>query len=109
MINNAHLHNRAAFGVSVVASNLKTGKELFKNNTQNKPLQVVVKPELDLQDMKSLSAEDRQDMKSLSAEDRKKIFQKSRKQVLELNVAWLQQMTDPQVALREKMTFFWHD
>ncbi|HNT48941.1 MAG TPA: DUF1800 domain-containing protein [Cyclobacteriaceae bacterium] len=98
MINNAHLHNRAAFGVSVVASNLKTGKELFKNNTQNKPLQVVVKPELDLQDMKSLSAE-----------DRKKIFQKSRKQVLELNVAWLQQMTDPQVALREKMTFFWHD
>lgn len=84
MINNAHLHNRAAFGVSVVASNLKTGKELFKNNTQNKPLQVVVKPELDLQDMKSLSAE-----------DRKKIFQKSRKQVLELNVAWLQQMTDP--------------
>lgn len=98
MINYAHLHNRAAFGVSVSASNLKTGKELFNNSTQNKPLQVVVKPELDLQDMKSLSTE-----------ERKKIFQKSRKQVLELNVAWLQQMTDPKVALREKMTFFWHD
>lgn len=98
MSRQTHLYNRAGFGVSVTDSKIKTVKDLNNHSTQNKPLQVVAKPDLDLQDMKSLSAE-----------DRKKLFQKSRKQVLALNVAWLKRLTDSETALREKMTFFWHD
>jgi uncharacterized protein (DUF1800 family) len=39
----------------------------------------------------------------------KKIFQKSKEESIQLNLVWCKQMTQPEVALREKLTFFWHD
>lgn len=48
-------------------------------------------------------------MKNSSEEGRKKKFQKSRLEIIQLNVAWLKQMASDEVFLREKMTLFWHD
>ncbi len=98
MFNQTHLYNRATFGLSFSETKPISVKDLFNVATKNKQLEVVVRPELELQDLKALSVE-----------DRKEILQKSRKQIMLLNMAWLQQMTDPQAALREKITFFWHD
>ena len=47
--------------------------------------------------------------KAMTDEERKQLFKKNREHTRTLNGAWMQQMRDQDVNLREKMTLFWHD
>ena len=47
--------------------------------------------------------------KAMSDEERKQLFKENREQTRALNGAWMAQLRDQDVNLREKMTLFWHD
>ncbi|MBA2328245.1 MAG: DUF1800 family protein, partial [Flavisolibacter sp.] len=46
--------------------------------------------------------------KGLDSETRKKFREKSREDLKQLNLVWLDKMVHTQAQLREKMSFFWH-
>ncbi|EAY25310.1 DUF1800 domain-containing protein [Microscilla marina] len=46
--------------------------------------------------------------KMMSREERRAMRRKSRQQLKQLNLSWLERMVDGDSILREKMTFFWH-
>ncbi|NOS91002.1 MAG: DUF1800 domain-containing protein, partial [Cyclobacteriaceae bacterium] len=70
-------------------------EKMLEQTTVLEPLTVISKPVID---------------PAANMSDKvKKIFQKSKEQSIQLNLAWCKQMTEPRVALREKLTFFWHD
>lgn len=96
-----HLTNRATFGPSLAElkkNTSQTSAQFLVQSSKKKPLQIIAKPEIEPSEMRNASEE-----------NRKKLFQKSRKETIQLNVAWTSQMTSPDVAVREKMTLFWHD
>jgi len=99
----SHLHNRAGFGVSLPQyreSGIMQGdpSKWLSSSTKEKALGIIQKPVIDVEEMRNASDE-----------KRKKIFQKSKKETIQLNVEWMQQMTSPEASAREKMTLFWHD
>lgn len=91
-----HFLFRAGFGLSTsdIHITLPVDKLMAKADA-SKPISIVEK--VDLEDIRSKGA------------DRKILFQKARKQVLELNGHWVTQLSDPSIRIREKMTLFWHD
>ncbi len=96
-----HLANRAAFGTSLsefAKRTSQTSSQFLLQSSKQRPLQVIEKPEIEPSDMRSASGE-----------KRKKLFQKSRKETIQVNVTWMKQMTSPEAMVREKMTLFWHD
>jgi uncharacterized protein (DUF1800 family) len=96
-----HLSNRVAFGSSLSEFTKHTSQssaQFLTQSSKQKLLRVVEKPEIQPSEMSNASEE-----------NRKKLFQKFRKETIQLNVAWTKQMTSPEVAVREKMTLFWHD
>jgi len=98
MIKEAHLYNRAGFGVPVQEVKLKSPTALLSSASRESPIKTIDLPEVDSQEMVKMTKE-----------ERKKKFQKSKKDVLLLNATWLEQMSSPDAFVREKMTFFWHD
>jgi len=50
----------------------------------------------------------RQQRKELSDDEKKKLRQQNRDDIKSLNLAWLQEMTNSDAQLREKMSLFWH-
>lgn len=92
-----HFYNRAAFGAPNKPITEKVVATIFKQSSANKPIHIIKKPERDYESMRPSEAEI------------KEAFKKNRDDQLTLNAAWFNQLTDPSVALREKMTFFWHD
>jgi len=98
MIKEAHLYNRAGFGVPVQEVKLKSPTALLSSASRENPIKTI-----------DLPVVDSQEMVKMTKEERKKKFQKSKKDVLLLNATWLEQMSSPDAFVREKMTFFWHD
>ncbi len=94
------LMNRASFGQGVQKSSLDT-KQLYKESVKITPLQSVSKPEMDLDDLKAMKNDPDRKQKM------KDIFNKSRKELMKLNVDWVEKII-AEPTLRERMTFFWH-
>ncbi len=93
-----HFFYRAGFGVAPGTNTSLAVRETLAQSAMNKPI-AVVEP-VDAEDLR---------LHGMSPDERKQALQKSRKTVLQLNQAWLAQMTDAKTCLREKMTLFWHD
>ncbi|MDX1904482.1 MAG: DUF1800 domain-containing protein [Thermonemataceae bacterium] len=49
------------------------------------------------------------DIKNLPAEEKKRLQKENRQSIKNINIQWLKQMANPDVAFREKMTLFWHN
>ncbi len=98
MLKEVHLYNRAGFGVPVQETKLKSASALIASASMVKPINAIDFPDVELGAIANMTEE-----------ERKKRFQKSKKDTLQLNVAWMQQMSAPESFIREKMTFFWHD
>ncbi|HEU5290711.1 MAG TPA: DUF1800 domain-containing protein [Cyclobacteriaceae bacterium] len=92
-----HFCNRAAFGIPLSAvKNSFQPLAIMKEGVADKPIQVIEKPVRDYEG------------KPNEAEI-KVALKKNKEAQIRLNTAWFNQLTDPQVVFREKMTFFWHD
>lgn len=94
-----HLFNRAAFGLSPSTKEISKPSvpALLKSAVTDKPIQVIEKPDGDYEGIKQ------------NAETAKLLLKKNKEAQIKLNTAWFSQLTHPDAALREKMTFFWHD
>ena len=94
-----HLLNRAGFGIPLGA------------DTAEKPIDEILQGMVDVQFLEVLEKPDLSDLRMGKGSDAglKKLIQRSVEDTVLLNHAWLNQMADPRVQLREKMTFFWHD
>jgi uncharacterized protein (DUF1800 family) len=92
---NKHFYSRAAFGLPL-ASETRTPLESLAEQRDVKPIHIVALDEPN----------------TAMGTDTEMIQQKLKKnknELLALNAAWFNQLTDPQAVIREKMTFFWHD
>lgn len=93
--NQKHFYSRAAFGLPVSLLT-QTPAESLKRQVELKPVTVI----------------DPDRPEETAGTDTEMIRQKAKKnrsELITLNAAWFNQLTDPQAVIREKMTFFWHD
>ncbi|TXH24230.1 MAG: DUF1800 domain-containing protein [Cyclobacteriaceae bacterium] len=93
--NQKHFYSRAAFGLPVT-SQVNTPAESMKRQVE----------------LKSVTVIDPDRPEETAGTDTEMIRQKAKKnrsELITLNTAWFNQLTDPQAVVREKMTFFWHD
>ena len=99
-----HLYWRAGFGIHpeqlMEASNksrVEVVDNLFRTSESINPLKI------DLSDFKNL------DVMALKSKPKllKELAVKSRKQILDLNTAWIDKMVSSEDVLRERMTLFW--
>lgn len=88
-----HFYSRAGFGLSPT-DQLYNPDESLKHQAEIKPLNVVAPDE-------PASGTDTEMVREKQ--------KKNRSELLALNAAWFNQLTDPRSVIREKMTFFWHD
>ncbi len=98
-----HLYNRLGFGVPITLKDSVPQErfdidKIFADRAKEKPLHLVEKPQVNVDEMKNSSDE-----------VRKKKRQKSRTEIIKLNGAWANQMTFTDTFIREKMSLFWHD
>lgn len=98
-----HLFWRAGFGWKAQEMNKystveKAVEDLFKTSRH------IEKMELELDPPPSL-----QDLSGMEKQDIQKMVGEKRREVLEVNYAWLLRMASSEAQLREKMTLFWHD
>jgi len=98
-----HLYFRACFGISLEElesqknKNLKSIiKEVFQNTSKIKPIEIIEQPKI-------------ADRNALTEQEKRMLRRESRQKIKDLNIVWLKQMAEPQYALREKMTLFWHN
>ncbi|EPR73984.1 hypothetical protein ADIWIN_0944 [Winogradskyella psychrotolerans RS-3] len=98
-----HLYWRAGFGInpnklnSFFKNKQQVVEALFDNSKSNTPIQ------LDLSFMEGVTSKQLKDNPEFS----KEIRAKSRKKLMDLNYAWINQLVEPKELLREKMTMFW--
>ncbi|MCU0438583.1 MAG: DUF1800 domain-containing protein [Raineya sp.] len=98
-----HLYFRACFGIDFNEleqqkdKNLKKVlKEVFEKNSKIKNIEIVEKPKVE-------------NRNNLTEQEKRLLRKGSRQKIKNLNIAWLKQMAEPEYALREKMTLFWHN
>lgn len=99
-----HLYLRAGFGETLAFINdnkrrniKKSVAELFDNAKQFSDFNIVKDNAIA---MSRIMGADKEEIKEMVKE--------SVEQIKELNLAWLDRMSDSKQALRERMTFFWH-
>lgn len=90
-----HFYSRAGFGLPVT-SEARSPLDSLQQQTQFKPLSIVV-------------LEQPQQMDGTDTEMIRQKLKQKKSELLALNSAWFDQLTDPEAVLREKMAFFWHD
>ena len=90
-----HLYYRAAFGLPVQGENLSL-KSLFIK-TESTPLNVIARPEIPT------------GFKGDRKQFLKEAFEKSRADMMRLNLAWMEKLGHTEHALQEKMVLFWHN
>lgn len=96
--NTKHFLYRAAFGPSLSDKAVEINiSSWMKNSGENRPIRVVEKPQITPERLKG------------SNENKKQALIQSRDQLIHLNSFWITQLADPTVALREKVTLFWHN
>src|ERR1041385_7679378 len=88
-----HLCNRAGFGATP-ATEKKQVKSFFVKGTDS-TLNVIPKPELPENNPGKMQFKD--------------IFQRSRENLIKLNIAWMEKLRTTDDPLREKMVLFWHN
>jgi uncharacterized protein (DUF1800 family) len=100
-----HLLNRAALGADYntlkkcsALSREALVDKLFNDSKQFAPLKIKVN-----------GLPDKKDFKNLSKQEKKELKKKLKDKVRELNTDWLQKLISGEEALRERMTFFWHN
>ena len=98
-----HLYWRAGFGLSPIELASKT--KLTLPQAVEELFQKAKQPSVLKSRLKRLKLSD---LKGLSKAERKKLRKEARQNVMELNTAWLRQMTEETNPLIEKMTLFWH-
>ena len=102
-----HLYRRIGFGIlpsTLGKLSKKSKKEVIKNLfTSSKN---VTPLEVDTSEIKDIFSNMMRGSK-LDPETRRKIQKISRKKQIELNVAWIERLTNSSEILREKMTLFW--
>jgi len=104
-----HLYWRAGFGIGYNQSatlNKKSKKRivsnLFKTAKSYTPL------EIDLSEFNILKGRPYKELvKTVGKKELRELQKKSRKKVRELNVAWIDRLSNSDAILREKMTLFW--
>jgi uncharacterized protein (DUF1800 family) len=94
-----HFYSRAAFGMPV-ASGTKSPVESLHQQSAIKPITVVALEEPNAEPTTAAGTD---------TEMIRQKLKKNKSDLLSLNSAWFNQLTDPQAVIREKMTFFWHD
>jgi len=104
-----HLFWRAGFGVGynqISKLNLNSKKRiisnLFKAANSYKPLEIDLSEFTDLRERPYKELVD-----EIGKKEFKKLSKKSRRKVRDLNVAWIDRLSDSDSILREKMTLFW--
>jgi uncharacterized protein (DUF1800 family) len=88
-----HLCNRASFGCSFFDQK-KQAKNFFVKNGDT-PIDVIAKPEPPENPMGKVQFKD--------------VFQKSRENLMKLNLSWMERLRNTNDPLREKMVLFWHN
>lgn len=104
-----HLYRRIGFGILPTELE-KLSKKSKKDVVYNlfKSSKNITNLKVDTSEIKALfSGSMMMNGSKLDAETRRKIQKISRKKQLELNVAWIDRLTNSQEILREKMTLFW--
>lgn len=96
-INSKHFYSRAGFGIPLHSEPQQSVAALFNAHGAVKPIDVVHK------------GEPAANPASTDAEMMKQKAKRNRSDFITLNIAWFNQLTDPEAVLREKMTYFWHD
>ena len=98
-----HISRRAGFGLHYKEVNplLKLSREelvnkIFDDSKYYNPL--YFKDIAGLDDLK----------KDFNKEDKKELKQKSRQDIKDLNLLWIEKMVNDKAQLKEKMTLFWH-
>ena len=106
-----HLYNRAAFGVSpsaytsLEAKPAKEAAVLLRNSCESKPIKVLTEsPFAKYRDQMNMRRE-----RGAIRQMVQKEVRESRGKIRDMNLAWMNQMTDPDTMVREKLTLFWHD
>ena len=106
-----HLYNRAAFGITpeafakVERSPEKEAEALMKRATGLSPIKVLEEsPFAKYQDQMGMRGE-RGAMRQMIQKE----VRESRTRIRDMNLTWMNQMLDPQLMVREKLTLFWHD
>lgn len=103
-----HLYRRIGFGILPIELDKlskKSKKEVV--NTLFKNSKNISKLDVDTSEIKALFKDGMMMNSKLDPEIRRKIQKLSRKKQIELNVAWVERLTNSSEILREKMTLFW--
>lgn len=111
-----HLFWRAGFGASPLEvqkalskSRQRIIKDLFQSSADIKPIvQTVNAPYQDFKREK-IALDSLRNSREVMRDKLKEMAQARRESIGDLNDAWIAQMSLPQYAFREKMTFFWHN
>lgn len=109
-----HLYNRAGFGesISVIKNSEdrslnKIAEEIFFNSKTYTELSLDKTDKNEIEEAEK-NKNDKIDKKEKSKKEKKTERQKSRDQIKDLNIDWMDKMTYDKAQLREKMTLFWH-
>ncbi len=99
-----HLYLRTAFGETA---------DIIDENAGKSPKKLVKRLFEEAETFKDLIVETENsliadDMAELRKEEKKELRKESKEKIKELNLLWLDKMTDSKTAFREKMTLFWH-
>lgn len=103
-----HVYRRIGFGIlptTLGKLSKKSKKEVIKNlflSSKN-----VTLLEVDTSEIKDIFSGSMMSGSKLDPETRRKIQKISRKKQIELNIAWVERLTNSPEILREKMTLFW--
>lgn len=89
-----HFYSRAGFGLPL--SKVMTPADSLNQQTTLIPLTIVPSPKPDYSP-------------DTDAEMTRKKLKQKQSELIELNLTWFNQLTEPDALIREKMTFFWHD
>lgn len=93
--NSKHFYSRAAFGLPLNSPGYSPAESL-KNQSAVKPIHVIA-----LDEPNAPAGSDTEMIRQK--------LKKNKSDLLTLNTAWFNQLTDSEAVIREKMTFFWHD
>lgn len=112
-LKNQHLLWRAGFGPSaeeLAGLSSVSPRSLFKSlvkASSGSPAPIDVADDY-LKEMLTAMSGNLRQKKELSGEEKREIQRKHRENIKQLNVAWLNEMVNSRMQLREKMAFFWH-
>lgn len=104
-----HLYLRSGFGASINMINKSvqlplsyTLKEIFLNSENYSEISLEDKSESALNNFRN------NDRKEISQEEKQNFRMQSRENLRDLNIIWIEKMSEDKAQLREKMTLFWH-